>query len=396
MQQKNGIREYVFPLRGKIATENAAALENELGKVLADHPDCTLVFDAENLVYISSAGLRVLLKQIRQSGKRLQIRNVSAQVYEILAVTGFTDLMDVEKKLRKISTDHCIPVGSGRSSTVYRLDSETIVKKYDPHVPLERIRQEMELSRKAFVAGVPTAIPFDMVRADDSYGIVFEHIAPADTVGQTISAHPERFDELTREFAAALKRIHSKETQEKDGFPSVRDRWLNWAEGMTPYYSEEENEFLAGMVRRVPERCTMVHCDFHENNVLVRGDTLIMIDMADIGCGHPVFDLACLAFRAHVSRIPGRNAHHGLTADDMQMFYERVLQFYFETQETAKLQEIRDICDAFGLVRSALFPMKHIQVSAGLRQIHIDDARRNLFPRMEWARAQLLKLCGGE
>ena len=52
MQQKNGIREYVFPLRGKITTENAAALENELGKVLADHPDCTLVFDAENLVYI--------------------------------------------------------------------------------------------------------------------------------------------------------------------------------------------------------------------------------------------------------------------------------------------------------------------------------------------------------
>lgn len=299
------------------------------------------------------------------------------------------------KKLRQISTDHCIPVGSGRSSTVYRLDPETIVKKYDPHVPPERIRQEMELSGKAFAAGIPTAIPFDMVRADDSYGIVFEHIAPADTVGHTISAHPERFDELAREFTVTMKQIHSKGIQEKDGFPSVRDRWMNWAEGMAPYYSEEENEFLAGMVRQVPERRTMVHCDFHENNVLVRGDTLILIDMADFGYGHPVFDLACLAFRAHVSRIPGRNAHHGLTADNMQSFYERVLQFYFETQETVKLQEIRDLCDAFGLVRSALFPMKHIQIHAELRQIHIDDARRNLFPRMEWARTQLLKLCEG-
>ena len=64
----------------------------------------------------------------------------------------------------------------------------------------------------------------------------------------------------------------------------------------------------------------------------------------------------------------------------------------FETDDPEKFREIRDMCDAFGLVRSALFPMKHVEISPELRQLHIDDARRNLFPRKEWALAQLEKL----
>ena len=293
---------------------------------------------------------------------------------------------------RRVSTDNCQIIGAGRSSTVYQIDSETIIKKYDKHVPIEMIRKEMERARKAFDSGIPTAIPFEIVRADDSYGIIFERIVPGHTVGSTITEHAERFDEVAKKFTELLKQIHRTRIEEENYLPAEKDIWLNWVEGMKPYYSEAELGFLREMVQSAPERNTMVHCDFHENNVLISENDLILIDMADIGYGHPIFDLAGGAFRAHVSTIPGRHAHHGLSAKGMKSFWETVLRYYFGTEDAEELNEIHDMCLAFGLVRSALFPMKHIHISDGLRRIHIDDVRRNLFPRQDWALRQLEKL----
>lgn len=381
-----------FFLEGRVTLENAPSLEKKLSEVLKTHPDHELIIDAQNLIYISSAGLRVLLRLIKGTPKRFVIRNVSEPVYSTLEMTGFTELADVKKLIRRISTDNCRVLGAGRSSTVYQLDSETIVKKYDEYVPIEKIHKEMEQARKAFVFGIPTAIPFDLVQADESNGLVFELIAPADTVGKTITEHRERFDELTKKYTELLKRIHHTHIEEKDNFPATKDIWLKWLEGMVPYYSETEIGFLRKMICSLPDRNTMVHCDFHENNVLVFGNELVLIDMADIGYGHPVFDLAGLAFRAHASLIPGRKAHHGLSAEEMQLFYKTVLSYYFETEDPERLNKIQDICYAFGLVRSALFPMKHIHISDELRQLHINDAKINLFTKKDWALQQLSDL----
>lgn len=58
--------------------------------------------------YYSSAGLRVLMKLRKQAKKALPVYNVSPEVYEIFDVTGFTDLLDVHKALRKVSEDNDI------------------------------------------------------------------------------------------------------------------------------------------------------------------------------------------------------------------------------------------------------------------------------------------------
>ena len=275
---------------------------------------------------------------------------------------------------------------------MYLLDSETLVKKYNKFVPLEKIYQEIERARSAFVYGIPTAMPLELVSVDDSYGIIFERIAPAETVGRTISEHQDRFDEVTRKYTELLLKMHRTHVGKDVSIPAQKDTWLNWVEGMSPYYQKSEIGFLHEMVDGIPERNTIVHCDFHENNVLVSGDELVLIDMVDLGHGHPIFDLAGGAFRAHASLIPGRNAHHGLSADNMQRFWHIVVSHYFNTDDPGKLNEILDMCLAFGLVRSALFPMKHAHIDDDLRKIHIDDARQNLFARQAWALRQLENL----
>lgn len=57
------------------------------------------MIDADKLESISSAGLRVLMKLRKKTDRALTMTNVSPEVYDIFEVTGFTELMDVKKRL---------------------------------------------------------------------------------------------------------------------------------------------------------------------------------------------------------------------------------------------------------------------------------------------------------
>ena len=166
----------------------AAQAEEEIQKLEAqDHGK--VVLDAEKLEYISSAGLRVILR-LRKQEPELAIVNASPEVYEIFEMTGFTEMMPVSRAYRRVSVDGCEVIGQGANGKVYRLDPETIIKVYLNPNSLPDIHRERELARKAFVLGIPTAIPYDVVKVGDGYGSVFE-LLNAKSFGSLIAEHPE-------------------------------------------------------------------------------------------------------------------------------------------------------------------------------------------------------------
>ena len=130
-------------LSGRIDSNNAEEIESEISSQLAKFSGETPIFDAENLSYISSAGLRVLLKFRKMSGGKLDVINASDDVYNIFEVTGFTELFNVRKKLREISVEGCPIIGEGHFSVVYRLDSDTVAKVFNKFpTTLGRSQQE--------------------------------------------------------------------------------------------------------------------------------------------------------------------------------------------------------------------------------------------------------------
>ena len=58
-----------------------------------------LIFDFANLKYIASAGLRALLIAQKRMNKQggMTIRHVDEAVMEVLEMTGFADLMNIEQ-----------------------------------------------------------------------------------------------------------------------------------------------------------------------------------------------------------------------------------------------------------------------------------------------------------
>ena len=136
-------------LTGRIDSGNAAEVEAEIGVLLARTPRQGLVLDLKELEYMSSAGLRVLLR-LRKLEPGLRLVNASAEVYEILNLTGFTEMIPVEKAYRTVSIQGCEIIGRGSIGTVYRIDEDTAVKVYHGDHCLADVQRERELARKAF------------------------------------------------------------------------------------------------------------------------------------------------------------------------------------------------------------------------------------------------------
>ena len=84
-------------LVGRLDTTTAPALEGEIASDLANAK--VLNFDFADLDYVSSAGLRVLLacqKQMNKQGS-MTIKNVKDEIYEVFSMTGFLDILNVQK-----------------------------------------------------------------------------------------------------------------------------------------------------------------------------------------------------------------------------------------------------------------------------------------------------------
>ena len=172
IDKKVNRNELTIKLDGRLDTTTVTDLEKEIVDI--ENFD-NIVFDFENLEYISSAGLRIILK-VKKQNDTTKVINCSYEVYDIFNMTGFSEIMEVSKALRKISVDGCEIIGKGFFGTVYRIDPETIVKVYEEGYSIESIKREIALARRAFILGVPTAIPYDIVKVGNSYGSVFELI----------------------------------------------------------------------------------------------------------------------------------------------------------------------------------------------------------------------------
>ena len=92
-KNENGV---TVALSGRLDTITAPQLEEELNTIIPETE--TLVFDFENLEYISSAGLRLLLSAQKEMSKKggMKLIHVNEEVQEVFDITGFNELLTVE------------------------------------------------------------------------------------------------------------------------------------------------------------------------------------------------------------------------------------------------------------------------------------------------------------
>ena len=93
---KRNADETAIELVGRLDTTTAPALDKTISNDIEGTK--TLILDFQNLEYISSAGLRVVLgaqKKMQKLGS-MKVINVCEEVMEVFEMTGFADILTIE------------------------------------------------------------------------------------------------------------------------------------------------------------------------------------------------------------------------------------------------------------------------------------------------------------
>ena len=81
---------------GRLDTQTAPELEKEMDGIISNVKE--LIFDMAGLEYVSSAGLRVILKaqKIMNTQGSMKLIGVNDSIMEVFDITGFLDILTIE------------------------------------------------------------------------------------------------------------------------------------------------------------------------------------------------------------------------------------------------------------------------------------------------------------
>lgn len=315
-------------LLGRLDTTAAQTFSAELEQRLSEAGTIeSLVIDADGLEYISSSGLRVLF-MLRKRYKEFRIIGVQPAVYDVLSMTGFTKIMNVERAMRRLSVEGCEVIGIGGVGTVYRLDDDTIIKVFREGTTIDEVRGEITMAKEAFVMGMPTAISFDVVMVGSQYGLVYE-LLDAVTLSACIKREPEKLDNFARQYANLFRQLHQIEVPAGSCVPSAMEHERQQVMHIRRYFPQESIDLLLQILDAIPEERRLLHLDLQTKNAMVQNGELMLIDMGEVGYGHPMLDLGH-AYSPMVSLVGDYDSIIGMPRELGVELWNRAVGYYFE------------------------------------------------------------------
>lgn len=374
--------ELTLAVSGVVNSMTANEFYRLVDEAHREQPGQRLVLDVGEVEYLSSAGLRSLLRL--QKNEPLKIVNASSTLMELFQDTGFTSIIEIRKAIREISVEGCELIGSGANGDVYRLTRETVVKLFSKGARLADVERERDLAQRSLIHGIPTAITYNLVKAGDRYGAEFE-LVDAASLSHVLATHPERFEEYARQYVDVYRGFHDTEVR-PDEFPSIKDIYQGYIDGCVDWYTPAQIDLLRRMVDSVPDRATLIHGDYHANNILVADGELIMIDMGDVSYGHPIFDfLATATTQANLVELNPAFAevHTGMPIELIKRLWSYLLEHYFTDVDAEELARRDQQIRLFSKLKVAFAPVLGRNAPVEIVESSVADAKQNFLPRAE-------------
>lgn len=299
----NGALSIMLP--PKITGENCSVFEKELLAIEQLRAAKEIFLNADKLNYISSLGLRVILKFRKQYRNiPVSVLNTAESIYKIFDDTGFTSFLNIKKKLRIVDTAGLEMIDSGMYGSVYRINDEQILKVFRGIQTEGDIEPVINTIRVAFVHDIPTIMPFEIVRTEEGIGLILE-LLHSETLSKLIMKNPQNLDNYVNKMVE-LSKLLARTNFEAGSLRSRNEMLISKLNSATAYLAAEEIGVVKKYIELIPRCNTAVHGDFHAKNLMVSEDMLMLIDMDEFSMGHPLWDIANLyciyQTMAHIDR----------------------------------------------------------------------------------------------
>ncbi len=195
----------------------------------------------------------------------------------------------MESKIKEMSIDNLDLIAQGGMGKLYRINDEQILKVFND-ITLEELEKQKTSSVELIKAMVPTAISFEMVRVGDKYGIIYEFLNST-SVGKALADHPEKVQEIGEKMGMLLKEQHEASMSGR-ALEYMNDRANSWIDKIeNKFIKEKDARMLRQIVKAIPRGHSLLHCDFHEGNVMIHNGEYMLVDIDEVCIGHPLYDL---------------------------------------------------------------------------------------------------------
>ncbi len=338
-------------LTGRLDAGTAPVLGELVDSQLEDITE--LVLDFDGLDYISSAGLRVILcahQKMRAAHGSMVVKNVSQSIASIFEMTGFDSILNYERKLRQLSVTGLEMIAKGANGECYKVDDETILKLYFDYADEASAEKEKKLAKKAFVAGIPTAISYEVVVCGNRKGVLYEMLK-AETLSKYVEKNVHRLDAVVEMYVEFCKQIHGI-VGDPNTFPDAVTLARGYID-VCDLFSDGQRGAIKDRLLSTERQNTLIHWDLHPGNIMMQGDTPCLIDMGDMAIGTPYFDLGQIKQVLHYYAGMGLcQKLIGLDDAIALRMWPRFVASYFSNPDTEELAVIEENINFYRAIKN--------------------------------------------
>ena len=345
-------------LEGNITKENCISLEKNILDIATKTPQLMLKFDLKELKNITSAGIRMLMniKNSLKNQPNIKLENVNQDIYDILISSGLYEIFDIYKIYRDINIDNLELVGKGANSKVLRLTDDKVIKIFSKNTNLDMlIQNEANMTKIAFQCGIPTPITYDIVKAGDCFGLIYEYLDAKDLI-KIMEEDKAHLVDYIKQFTQLMKHMHSIEIKNNKFndlkfmslrlLPSLKGKVLN----------DEDYEKIKKIYENIPDKKTFVHGDCHPGNVMVKNGKMFFIDLAGAGVGHHITDLMGMynIYRINIhnpDKMKNSPLLKNFTMDELNLIWDTFLKEYLGTEDEKILKKAEEQIAGFSYTR---------------------------------------------
>lgn len=328
----------VYELKGEIDSFNAKEFEEDLLKDFEENGE--LLLDASQLEYMSSSGIRALVKLSRLQGE-IRIDNVNDAMFSIFYSSGLTEIFEINREMVKMENNNWDVAGVGASGTVYKINNDTAIKVYKEGTKFEYVNQERELARQAFISGVPTIIPNRNAMVGDQYATIFE-LVNSTSLGEALTNEPDRFDELMDDYVRMIQDLHSIEDR-KEFFPNLQDLWLQ-SEYIIREGLGDDADLVIDIYKNSKRSRHLLHGDIHPGNVMISDGEMVLVDMASMSTGPELLDAITVyrlsMYAKEVGLLDAAEESMGIKKETFEKFWRAFATRYYDTKDESLIDEI--------------------------------------------------------
>lgn len=197
-------------------------------------------------------------------------------------------------------------IAVGRTAEILAYGEGRVLKLFHSTIASEVVEAEERSSRRAFELGATPIECFGRASVEGRAGLVFTRIE-----GESLTRMAERNLLRLRESGRVLARVHAGlHTRSGRGFRDVRDEALGWlASEPLAFLTDSERRRARAQLEALSGGESLLHMDFHTQNVFEHRGGHAVIDWQTPLCGPPAADVASTSFLlADAELFPGLSA----------------------------------------------------------------------------------------